>query len=193
MLRTALPIVLVLIGFSIPVQAEVPLGDAARHALAQFLLDQATAIERRLPALSVEDRARIESETKAALAAGDILRFRTLMDGPDQTLWSVRQHLEPMLAALSSLASRQYDDKQAEVEMWALVSKKLSAGAFYFGLSKKLSEGAFYFGLEKLGRLKIVFPPVLIQGEPPQEKFHQFRGNIHNNILLPYTMGRLPD
>ena len=180
MLRTALPIVLVLIGFSIPVQAEVPLGDAARHALAQFLLDQATAIERRLPALSVEDRARIESETKAALAAGDILRFRTLKDGPDQALWSVRQHLEPMLAALSSLASRQYDDKQAEVETWALVSKKLS-------------EGAFYFGLEKLGRLKIVFPPVLIQGEPPQEMFHQFRGNIHNNILLPYTMGRLPD
>ena len=108
------------------------------------------------------------------------MRFRALMDSPEQTLWSVRQHLEPMLAALSSLANRQYDDKQAEVEMWSLVAKKLS-------------EGAFYFGLEKLGRSRVVFPPILVQGAPPQEKFHEIRLNVHNNILLPYIQGQLPD
>ena len=180
MLRNAFPALFILIGFSIPVQAEVSLGGTARHKLAEFLLAQATVIEHRLPALSVEERARIESATKEALAAGDIVRFRTLMESPDQTLWSVRQHLEPMLGAISSLANRQYDDKQAEVEMWSLVAKKMS-------------EGAFYFGLEKLGRLKIVLPPILVQGAPPPEKFHEFRANIHNNILLPYTQGQLPD
>lgn len=180
MKRITLPVVLILIGISIPVQAQVPLGGTARHKLAQFLLDQVTAIEKRLPALSVEDRARIAKETKEALAAGDIMRFRTLMESPDQTLWSVRQHLEPMQAALSSLANRQHDNKQAEVEMWALVAKKFS-------------EGAFYFGLEKLSQLNIVLPPILVEGAPPQEKFHQYRGNIHNNILLPYTQGQLPD
>jgi len=180
MLRIILSVVVVLFGMSIPVQAEVPLGGTARHKLAEFLFDQVSSIEKRLPVLSVDDRARIDKETKEALAAGDIMRFRTLMEGPDQTLWSVRQHLDPMLAALSSLANRQYDDKQAEVEMWSLVAKKLS-------------EGAFYFGLEKLGQSKVVFPPILIQGAPPQEKFHEIRGNIHNNISLPYIQGQLPD
>ena len=180
MLRIVLSTVVVVFGISIPAQAEVPLGGTARHKLAGFLHDQVAEIEKRLPALSVDDRARIGKETKEALATGDILRFRTLMEGPDQTLWSVRQHLEPMLAALSSLANRQYDDKQAEVEMWSLVAKKLS-------------EGAFYFGLEKLGRLKVIFPPILVEGAPPQDKFHQFRGNIHNNVLLPYIQGQLPD
>ncbi len=180
MLRIILPIVVVVFGISFPVQAKVPLGGTARHKLAEFLHDQGSSIEKRLPALSVEDRARIANETKDALAAGDIMRFRALMDSPEQTLWSVRQHLEPMLAALSSLANRQYDDKQAEVEMWSLVAKKLS-------------EGAFYFGLEKLGRSRVVFPPILVQGAPPQEKFHEIRLNVHNNILLPYIQGQLPD
>jgi hypothetical protein len=180
MLRITLSAVLIVIGFSAPVQAEIPLGGTARHKLAQFLFDRVSAIEQRLPALSVEDRERIGKETKDALAAGDIMRFRALMDGPDQTLWSVRQHLEPMVGALSSLASRQYDDQQAEVEMWALVSKKLS-------------EGALYFGLDKLGQTQVVFPPIMIEGKPPQEIFHRFRGNIHNNILLPYIQGQLPD
>ena len=180
MLRTILPIVFVVLGVSFPVQADVPLGGTARHKLAQFLLEQVTAIEKRLPALNAEDRARIEKETKEALASGDIMRFRTLMEGPEQNLWSVRQHLDPMLGAISSLANRQYDNKQAEVEMWSLVAKKLS-------------EGAFYFGLEKLGELKVVFPPILVQGAQPQEKFHEIRTNIHNNILLPYIQGQLPD
>lgn len=180
MLRIALSIVVVLFGMSIPVQAEVPLGGTARHKLAEFLHDQMSSIEQRLPALSIDDRARIDKETKDALAAGDIMRFRTLMEGADQTLWSVRQNLEPMRAALYSLANRQYDDKQAEVEMWSLVAKILS-------------EGAFYFGLEKLGQSRVVFPPILIQGAPPQEKFHEIRLNIHNNISLPYIQGQLPD
>ncbi|MDP6786704.1 MAG: hypothetical protein QF830_06265 [Rhodospirillales bacterium] len=180
MLRTILPIFLVVLGLAIPAQADVPLGGTARDKLAQYLLGQVTAIEKRLPALSVEDRARIEKETKEALAGGDIMRFRTLMEGPDQTLWSVRQHLDPMLGAISSLANRQYDNKQAEVEMWALVAKKMS-------------EGALYFGLEKLGESKVVFPPILVEGAPPRQKFHEIRSNIHNNILLPYIQGQLPD
>ncbi len=180
MLRTILPIVFVVLGISFPVLADVPLGGTARHKLAQFLLEQVTAIEERLPALSADDRARIGKETKEALAAGDIMRFRTLMEGPDQNLWSVRQHLDPMLGAIFSLANRQYDNKQAEVEMWSLVAKKLS-------------EGAFYFGLEKLGQLKVVTPPILVQGAQPQVKFHEIRTNIHNNILLPYIQGQLPD
>ena len=59
MLRITLTIVVVMFAISIPVQAEVPLGGAARHKLAQFLFGQVTAIEDRLPALSVDDRARI--------------------------------------------------------------------------------------------------------------------------------------
>jgi hypothetical protein len=180
MLRIGLSIVVALFGISIPAQAEVPLSGSARHKLAEYLFDQVSSIEKRLPSLSIDDRTRIEKKTKEALAVGDMMRFRTLMKDSDQTLWSVRQHLEPMLAALSRLANRQYDDKQAEVEMWGLVAKKLS-------------EGAFYFGLEKLGLSRLVFPPTLVQGTPSQEKFHEIRLNIHNNILLAYIKGQLPD
>ena len=178
-MKWIVPALAVVFGIADPAMAS-PLDGADRHKNAELLLREAEKIESALPALSAGDGSRIAEERAAAVEASDMRRFFTLRESPEYTVWAVRQHMEPLLGALSSLVERRYDGKQSEVELWVLVAKQFS-------------EGAFYFGLEQLDRIGLVDSPIRVLGDAPQAKFHAFRTNIHDNILLPYVQGRLPD
>ena len=154
--------------FASPAAGQEALDGVQRHENARVLLEQALRIGDILPNLPPETGRR------------NLTRFRELAETKDYTIWNVAQHMDPLREALTSLANGRFGSRQAEVEQWARVAKLLS-------------ESSFYMGLEKMGQMGLVSAPILIDGEAPSVRFQEFRLNIHNNILMPYMEGRLPD
>ena len=166
--------------FASPAAGQEALDGVQRHENARVLLEQALRIGDILPNLPPETGRRIADERDTAIASRNLTRFRELAETKDYTIWNVAQHMDPLREALTSLANGRFGSRQAEVEQWARVAKLLS-------------ESSFYMGLEKMGQMGLVSAPILIDGEAPSVRFQEFRLNIHNNILMPYMEGRLPD